>query len=306
VAHENPIGEYLRARRELVRPQDIGIPDISARRRVHGLRREEVAMLAGVSSDYYIRLEQGRDQHPSPQVLDALARALQLDDAATAHLHQLATPPTRRRRKTPPPEKVPAGILELIASWNQSPAYVFGRYMDVLAVNSLATALVPFYVKGENLVRAVFLDPRVPDIYGNWEDVTMSTVASLRVRVGPDVDDPRLNELVGELSVRSERFRQLWARHDVHSKRSGVARIDHPLVGPLELNSEKLPLPDTDHQTLVVHHAAPGSASATALALLATTTAQDGEREQTSNIPLERPANEDARVSLQVEARTRK
>jgi transcriptional regulator with XRE-family HTH domain len=286
VAHENPIGEYLRARRELVRPQDIGIPDISARRRVHGLRREEVAMLAGVSSDYYIRLEQGRDQHPSPQVLDALARALQLDDAATAHLHQLATPPTRRRRKTPPPEKVPAGILELIASWNQSPAYVFGRYMDVLAVNSLATALVPFYVKGENLVRAVFLDPRVPDIYGNWEDVTMSTVASLRVRVGPDVDDPRLNELVGELSVRSERFRQLWARHDVHSKRSGAAWIDHPLVGPLELNSEKLPLPDTDHQTLVVHHAAPGSASATALALLATTTAQDGEREQTSNIPL--------------------
>ena len=284
VAHENPIGEYLRARRELVRPQDIGIPDISARRRVHGLRREEVAMLAGLSSDYYIRLEQGRDQHPSPQVLDALARALQLDDAATAHLHQLAAPPARRRRKTSPPEKVPAGILGLIASWNQSPAYVFGRYMDVLAVNSLATALVPFYVKGENLVRAVFLDPRVPDIYGNWEDVTMSTVASLRVRVGPDVDEPRLNDLVGELSVRSERFRQLWARHDVHSKRSGAARIDHPLVGPLELNSEKLPLPDTDHQTLVVHYAAPGSASATALALLATTTARDEEREQTSNI----------------------
>jgi transcriptional regulator with XRE-family HTH domain len=171
VAHENPIGEYLRARRELVRPQDIGIPDISARRRVHGLRREEVAMLAGVSSDYYIRLEQGRDQHPSP------------------------------------PQKVPAGIVELIASWNQSPAYVSGRYMDVLAANTLATALVPFYTKGENLVRAVFLDPRVPDIYGNWEDVTMSTVASLRVRVGPDIDDPRLNELVSELSVRSERFR---------------------------------------------------------------------------------------------------
>jgi transcriptional regulator with XRE-family HTH domain len=284
VAHENPIGEYLRARRELVRPEDIGVPDISARRRVHGLRREEVAMLAGVSSDYYVRLEQGRDQHPSPQVLDALARALQLDDAATAHLHRLATPPARRRRKTPPPEKVPAGILGLIASWSQSPAYVFGRYMDVLAVNTLATALVPFYAKGENLVRAVFLDPRVPDIYGNWEDVTMSAVASLRVRVGPDVDDPRLNELVGELSVRSERFRQLWARHDVHSKRSGAARIDHPLVGPLELSSEKLPLPDTDRQTLVVYHAAPGSASALALALLATPPARGRQREQTSNI----------------------
>jgi transcriptional regulator with XRE-family HTH domain len=284
VAHDNPIGEYLRARRELVRPEDIGVPDISARRRVHGLRREEVAMLAGVSSDYYVRLEQGRDQHPSPQVLDALARALQLGDAATAHLHRLATPPARRRRKTPPPEKVPAGILGLIASWSQSPAYVFGRYMDVLAVNTLATALVPFYAKGENLVRAVFLDPRVPDIYGNWEDVTMSAVASLRVRVGPDVDDPRLNELVGELSVRSERFCQLWARHDVHSKRSSAARIDHPLVGPLELSSEKLPLPDTDRQTLVVYHAAPGSASALAFALLATPPARDGQREQTSNI----------------------
>jgi transcription regulator MmyB-like protein len=112
----------------------------------------------------------------------------------------------------------------------------------------------------------------------------MSAVASLRVRVGPDVDDPRLNELVGELSVRSERFCQLWARHDVHSKRSGAARIDQPLVGPLELSSEKLPLPDTDRQTLVVYHAAPGSASALALALLATPPARDGQREQTSNI----------------------
>ena len=127
VPRENPIGDYLRARRELVRPGDIGIRDLTGRRRVHGLRREEVAMLAGVSTDYYVRLEQGRDQHPSPQVLDALARALQLDDAATAHLHRLATPPARRRRKTPPPEKVPAGILGLITSWSQSPAYVYGR-----------------------------------------------------------------------------------------------------------------------------------------------------------------------------------
>ena len=152
VARENLIGEYLRARRELVRPQDVGIPDLSGRRRVPGLRREEVAMLAGVSSDYYVRLEQGRDQHPSQQVLDALARALQLDDDATAHLHRLATPPARRRHKTPRPEKVPAGILQLIASWSQSPAYVQGRYMDVLAANPLATALAPYYVKGETSI----------------------------------------------------------------------------------------------------------------------------------------------------------
>jgi transcriptional regulator with XRE-family HTH domain len=242
---------------------------------VPGLRREEVAMLAGVSTDYYIRLEQGRDQHPSQQVLDALARALQLDDDATAHLGRLATPPTRRRRKSPRPEKVPSGILQLIESWSQTPAYIQGRYMDVLAANPLATALAPYHVEGENLVRVAFLDPRLRA--KNWERVTETTVASLRALVGPDVDDPRLNELVGELSVRSERFRQLWARHDVRPKRSGTTRIDHPLVGPLELSYEKLPIPDTDRQTLVVYHAAPGSPSAQGLALLASAAA--GERE---------------------------
>jgi transcriptional regulator with XRE-family HTH domain len=271
VAHDNLIGEYLRARRELVRPEDVGIPDPSSRRRVPGLRREEVAMLAGVSSDYYIRLEQGRDQHPSQQVLDALARALQLDDDATAHLHRLAAPPTPRRRKTPQPEKVPNGIVQLIASWSETPAYVHGRYMDVLAANPLATALAPYYAKGENLVRATFLDPRVRDMHGDWEHITASTVAELRTLVGPDVDDDRLIELVGELSVRSERFRQLWARHDARPKRGGMTHIDHPLVGPLELSYERLPIPDTDRQMLTVCHAAPGSATAQALALLAAT-----------------------------------
>jgi transcriptional regulator with XRE-family HTH domain len=274
---ENLIGEYLRARRELVRPEDVGLPDLGSRRRVPGLRREEVALLAGVSSDYYVRLEQGRDQHPSQQVLDALARALQLDDDAVAHLHRLANPPSRARRKSSRPEKVPAGILQLIASWSQTPAWVQGRYMDVLAVNPLVTALVPYYVEGENIVRAAFLDPRVRDMYEDWERVTEITVAGLRALVGPDVDDPRLNELVGELSVRSERFRQLWARHDVRPKRSGTTRIDHPLVGPLELSYEKLPIPDTDRQILVAYHAAPGSPSAQGLALLASAAA--GERE---------------------------
>jgi transcriptional regulator with XRE-family HTH domain len=276
--HENLIGEYLRARRELVRPEDVGIPEIgNHHRRVPGLRREEVAILAGVSSDYYVRLEQGRDQHPSQLVLDGLARALQLDDDATAYLHRLATPPTRRRRTSPRPERVPAGILQLIATWAHTPAWVQGRYMDVLAVNPLATALAPHYANGENLVRAAFLDPRVRDMYGDWEHITETTVAGLRALVGPDVDDPRLNELVGELSVRSERFRQLWARHDVRPKRSGTARIDHPLVGPLELSYERLPIPGVDRQTLGIYHAAPGSASAQALALLATTVTEQRE-----------------------------
>src|SRR6201996_2705679 len=206
----NVIGEYLRARRELVRPEDVGFQDLG-RRRTPGLRREEVAMLAGVSADYYIRLEQGRDQHPSPQVLDALARALQLDEDATAHLHGLARPRPRRRARRPRPERVPAGIAGLIDSWETTPAYVQGRYFDVLAVNALAAALAPFYTAGANLLRAAFLDPRVRDMHPGWEHTTESMVAGLRATIGPETDDPQLNELIGELSIRSDRFRGLWA-----------------------------------------------------------------------------------------------
>jgi transcriptional regulator with XRE-family HTH domain len=273
VPGENLIGQYLRARRELVRPEDVGLPGPDGRRRVPGLRRGEVALLAGVSTEYYVRLEQGRDQHPSEQVLGALARALQLDEDATAHLHHLARPPMRKRRRIPRPERVPAGILQLIESWSETPALVEDRYTDVLAANSLALALAPYYAVGTNLVRATFLDPRVRDMYHDWEGITESAVAGLRALVGPDVDDPRLNELVGELSVRSERFRRLWARHDARPKRGGTAQLDHPLVGMLELSYEKLPVPDTDRMTLAVYHAAPGSPSAQALALLASAAA---------------------------------
>jgi transcriptional regulator with XRE-family HTH domain len=276
VARENLIGEYLRARRELIRPTDVGLAQLASRRRVPGLRREEVAMLAGVSADYYVRLEQGRDQHTSAQVLDALARALQLDDDATAHLHSLASPAARRRRRpTPRPERVPAGILQLISTWHETPAYVYGRRMDVLAANPLATALAPYYSPGENLVRAIFLDPRLRARYEDWDRAAAATVAALRALVGPDADDPQLNELVGELSVRSERFRQLWARHDARPKRSGTTHIQHPQVGALELNYEKLPIPDADRQTLCIYHAAPASSSAQALTLLATATATE-------------------------------
>jgi transcriptional regulator with XRE-family HTH domain len=267
---ENPIGEYLRARRELVRPEDIGLPDLG-RRRVPGLRREEVAMLAGVSADYYVRLEQGRDQHPSDQVIEALGRALQLDDDGVAHLRQLATPTARRRRAPRRPERVPAGILELLGSLHETPAYVYGRYLDVLAANPLATALVPYYRVGVNLVRASFLDPQIDETHDR-DRATKTSVAALRALTGPDVDDPRLEELVGELSVRSERFRKLWARHDVKPKRSGRSRIDHPQVGPLDLGYEKLPIADADRLTLVLYHAEPNSKSAQAVSLLASTT----------------------------------
>jgi hypothetical protein len=165
---------------------------------------------------------------------------------------------------------VPAGVLQLIESLSEMPALVEDRYTTVLAANALAPALAPFLAVGTNLVRATFLDPRVRDMYRDWESSTERAVAHLRAHVGPDVDDPRLNELVGELSVRSERFRQLWGRHDARPRRSGNVAINHPQVGPLELSYEKLPIPDTDRQTLVVYHAEPGTPTAQALTLLAT------------------------------------
>ncbi|WP_410813214.1 helix-turn-helix domain-containing protein [Micromonospora sp. 067-2] len=264
----SPLGEYLRARRELLRPEHVGLPDFG-RRRVPGLRREELALLAGISADYYLRLEQGRDQHPSAQVLDALAAALQLDAAAAAHLHELARPAPRRR---PPrrPERVPIGLAQLVESWTETPAFVHGRHMDVLFANPLATALSPIYTAGVNLVRAIFLDPAVPALFPDWDAVAASTVAGLRPLIGADVDDPKLAELVGELSVRSGRFRQLWARHDVRPRTGGGLRtLDHPQVGGLELRYEKLLVTGTG-QSLVIYHAEPASPSAQSLRLLAT------------------------------------
>ena len=276
----NVIGEYLRARRELVQPEEVGLPNVG-RRRTPGLRREEVAMLAGVSADYYIRLEQGRDQHPSAQVLDALARVLRLDEDATVHLHGLAQPPAQRRRRGSRPERPPAAIVELMMSWPTTPAYIFGRYLDVLAANPLASALAPWFTPGENLVRGAFLDPRRRELRPDWERSLGGTVAALRANVGPDIDDPRLTELVGELSLRSEEFRQLWARHDARPKGTGTTTMHHPQVGRLELSYTKFPIPDTDRQTLSIYHAAPGSASERALAVLATTTVREREPERT-------------------------
>jgi transcriptional regulator with XRE-family HTH domain len=269
VSSENILGEYLRARRELVRPEDAGLPGPDSRRRVPGLRRAEVAMLAGVSPEYYMRLEQGRDQHPSPQVLDALARALLLDEDATEYLHRLARPGRQRRPRRPRPERIPPAIAGLIDSWDTTPAYVQGRYTDVLAVNALAAALAPFYAIGTNLLRAAFLDPRVQDMHPGWEHTTESMVAGLRAIIGPGTDDPRLNELIGELSVRSDRFRSLWARHDARPKPPGPTLMDHPQLGRLELHYHRFPIPAAEGQEIVVYHAGRGSRTAQSLALLA-------------------------------------
>ncbi|MFF1675702.1 helix-turn-helix domain-containing protein [Streptomyces sp. NPDC058256] len=267
----NHLGNYLRARRDLVDPKDIGLPG-GGRRRVPGLRREEVALLAGISSEYYLRLEQGRDQNPSPAVLDALARVLQLDLDATRHLHTLVTPAPRHSRPPLDDERVPLGIQQLIStSWAGTPAVVLNRYMDVLTANSLAIALAPSNQPGTNAIRSAFLDPRMRSLYLNWGEMTIRAVASLRALIGSNESDPRVGELVNELSAESETFRRLWARHDVSPRGAGASKLDHPQVGRLELHYERLLLAGTDGQLLVVHHADPGSPSAQKLAQLTDT-----------------------------------
>jgi transcriptional regulator with XRE-family HTH domain len=272
VTRSNALGEYLRARRELVDPADVGL-HVAGRRRTPGLRREEVATLAGISADYYLRLEQGRDRNPSPQVLEALARVLRLDATATRYLLSLATA-RRRTQRRPRREVVPAGIRQLIDVIGL-PAFVENRMFDVLAANRLATALSPRIRPGENRLRSVLLDEAEQDLNLDWEQAIGGMVAAFRTSLGPEVDDdPRLAQLVGELSLGSELFRQLWARHDVVPLVGGVTRMRHPEVGMLELRREKLPIDNSGGQVLVVYHAEPGSETARSLALLGSLAAE--------------------------------
>jgi transcriptional regulator with XRE-family HTH domain len=279
----NLIGDFLRARRELVRPEDAGLSG-SGFRRVPGLRREEVALLAGISSDYYLRLEQGRDRNPSIQVLEALARVLQLDPAATDYLLGLGAPQPRQRRRRPRRETVPTGLSQLLHVLGQ-PAFVEGRYFDVLATNPLAQALSPSLRAGENRLRSVFLDPAEQALYPDWETDTAGLVAGFRESVGTDTDDPRFVQLVGELSLASDRFRRLWARHDVAALEGRLTELHHPQVGDLHLRREKLSVRGSGAgQMLVIYHAEPGSDSADKLALLASLArpvAQDPVRPRT-------------------------
>jgi transcriptional regulator with XRE-family HTH domain len=271
----NALGEYLRARRELVNPADAGLP-VHGHRRTPGLRREEVATLAGISADYYLRLEQGRDRNPSAPVLEGLARVLRLDSAGTQYLLGLVAgaPTARRALRRPRREVVPVGIRQLIDTLNV-PAFVEGRTFDILAANRLAGALDPAIRVGENRLRSIFLDEHQPDLLPEWDQVLGTMVASFRTSVGTDTDDPRAVQLVGELSLASDRFRQLWARHDVKELAGGVMRMRHPEVGELHLRREKLPIPGSGGQLLAIYHAEPGSDSARALDLLGSLAASE-------------------------------
>ncbi|MET4781370.1 helix-turn-helix transcriptional regulator [Glaciihabitans sp. UYNi722] len=278
----SPLGEYLRARRELLTPEEAGLPG-TGRRRVLGLRREEAAQLAGISSDHYLRLEQGLDLHPTDQVLDGLAMALQLDADATAHLHRLAHPTTGRRRADPGPEYVSPSLEYLVSSWTNQAAIVHGRHMNVLASNALAVALSPIYKVGANALRSALLDPGMQEFNRDWEGMTERIVAGLRATVGSETDDPQLAQLVGELSLRSERFRQLWAQQEVRPKAGGISLMQHPEVGALDLHYEKFSIEGTSGQVLVIFHAEPGTPSEVGLRRLARIAA--GEQDDETPLP---------------------
>jgi transcriptional regulator with XRE-family HTH domain len=275
----NPLGEYLRARRALVSPEDSGLP-ITGRRRVAGLRREEVALLAGVSSDYYVRLEQGRERHPSAQVVDALAQALRLDMEAADHLHRLARPAPKGPASRARAERVSPVLLRMMHDWHRTPAVVLDHCLTVVAHNALGKALFAGHTYSEDLVRLVFLDRDARTFYPDWERVAVNTVGGLRSSAGTGHDDPRLIRTVGELSLKSAEFRRLWARHDIRQKTRETKRFQHPLVGELTLDYESLTVNSAPGQQLVVYQAAPGSTSEQALALLGSLTADQPDRDQ--------------------------
>jgi transcriptional regulator with XRE-family HTH domain len=260
-ANGNALGDYLRARRGQVRPEDVGLVQ-GARRRVQGLRREELATLAGISSDYYLRLEQGRDKNPSAQVLDALARALLLDIKATEHLHQLAVA-SGSHRDHGYVETVTDGVDELIEQFAM-PAIVASRCLDVLAANSIARALSPGFTPGENFLRWRLLEPAARDFYVDWDEATDVAVSGLREAAASDPTDPRLRSVIDELLAASERFRELWARADV-GYRVGIMHMRHPKVGDLHLQRNRFNIPHSGGQHLLIYRAELGSESAAAL-----------------------------------------
>ncbi|WP_141208862.1 helix-turn-helix transcriptional regulator [Streptomyces griseorubiginosus] len=263
MSDSTPLGDFLRARREALKPQDVGLPE-HGRRRVPGLRREEVALLAGVSSDYYMRLEQGRETSPSPQVIDAIADALHLDDEAHDHLRRLTRAPRERRGIAAGHTRVSPQLLQLIDSWPETPAFILGPALDVLAHNALAAALHSGFQRFDNLARMIFLDPAGLTFYQDRDKAANSCVAELRAAYGHDPGSSRITEVVDTLCAKSPEFAELWARHEVKHKTQQAKNLAHPDVGDLQIQFSTFTVSGAPHQQLVVYQAEPASATAAA------------------------------------------
>ncbi|MEU8481933.1 helix-turn-helix transcriptional regulator [Streptomyces sp. NPDC048641] len=266
MSNGTPLGDFLRARREALKPHDVGLPEYG-RRRVPGLRREEVALLAGVSSDYYIRLEQGRENSPSPQVLDAVAQALKLDGEATDHLNRLCLTASQRPRDRGE-TGVSRQLLQLMDSWDHTPAFIVGPALDIMAGNSLATALHSGFETFDNLARMVFVDPAGRTFYQEWERAAHSCVAEIRAAYGHDPESARIAEVVAELSAQSEEFAGIWQLHDVKGKSQEGKHLQHPQVGDLHIKFAAFTVNGAPHQQLVVYQAEPAGPTAAAFEAL--------------------------------------
>jgi transcriptional regulator with XRE-family HTH domain len=265
VEGDSKLGDYLRARRDMTRPQNVGFPD-DASRRVPGLRREEVALLAGVSTDYYIRLEQGRERHPSEQVLQAIARALRLDDAAAAHLFRLGRPapgPSAQPAMTVSPD-----LLRLMDSLQDVPAFVVSPAQDILAANVMAEELYRGFARYGNLLRMIFLDSFAQEFYGDWDKAAGIAVSNLRASSAQFPGNERIERVVGELSVHSPAFSTRWARYEVRPRTREDKHFRHPQAGELHLHFESLAVTSAPGQHLSVYSAEPGSPGSDGLVLL--------------------------------------
>lgn len=274
--NRNEVRDFLTSRRAKVSPEGAGLPAYGGNRRVPGLRREEVAMLAGVSVDYYTRLERGNLGGASESVLGALSEALHLDEPERAHLFDLArsaTVPERRARRRSTEQSVRANVQRIVDAMSGIPAFVRNGRLDVLGANQLGYALYSELfrdpVRPVNHARYVFLDPGAPAFYWDWDTIAHDTVAILRAEAGRNPYDRALTDLIGELSTRSVPFRTRWAAHNVRFHRSGIKRFHHPAVGDLELNYEAMELPADPGLRILTYSAEPGSSSADGLQLLA-------------------------------------
>ncbi|MGW2628852.1 helix-turn-helix domain-containing protein [Streptomyces chattanoogensis] len=260
------LGAYLTARRAAVTPAEVNLP-ATGYRRVPGLRREEVALLAGVSADYYVRLEQGRERTPSAQVLDALAAALRLDEDGRLHLFRLAGLGPRARAAAVP-DRIDPSLLALMDAWPHNPAIVYNRAYDVLASNAIADALFHGWTHSHNLMHVVFTDPAARAFYRDWHDVARNSVAGFRLGHGAAPDDPRVRKVLTELLDSCPEFAELWARHDARGKALERKRFEHREVGPLTLTMQTFDVRSAPGQELVIYHAEPASPSSQAPALL--------------------------------------
>ena len=276
----NDIREFLVSRRARITPDQAGLPAYGARRRVTGLRREEVALLAGISVEYYTRLERGSATGASSDVLEGIARALQLDEAERAHLLDLVrTATSRPARRRPTQDRVRPTVRRVLEGITSYPAYLRNGRLDLLATNALGAALYAPVLDDRplpvNMAQFIFFDRRASEFFIDWDDVANDTVAILRGQAGHDPFDRRLTDLIGELSTRSEEFRVRWANHNVKFHRSGVKRMHHPVVGDLTLDFEAFELGANPGQRINVYSAEPGSPSAASLQLLASWSASN-------------------------------